>query len=298
MVGTTVQRIYITTPIVTATIHHYQTNKTMTESSSTMIDEILQASTHYDVLGVEDSMKEDTAALRKAYLRRSLRIHPDKSDDPRAKEAFQKVAQAWQVLSDDTARAQYNAALKRGQADLNDDYDNNNHKDNNHRAPRPETYYAGPPPSMQESLFMFATVVGSMMGGKSVANMTEAMYWAEKLLSRTTDRSGVVDGEPLTAADKATMGMAFGSGLKVASNAARSLGFHQSAANIERTAQLAQLASVGVMVAEQPAVKRVIEQGSESLRKLKGGMDVVRAVLHQQKEQQARQNNQQRQQQY
>mmetsp|Transcript_6387 Transcript_6387/g.13160 ORF Transcript_6387/g.13160 Transcript_6387/m.13160 type:complete len:275 (+) Transcript_6387:84-908(+) len=273
----------------------------MTDESP-MIDEILHATTHYDVLGV-DSMDLDTAALRKAYLRRSLKIHPDKSNDPRAKEAFQKVAQAWQVLSDGTSRAQYDQALKRGQADLNDDYDNSNDNDYYYNgdgdAPRRrrqhETYYAGPPPSMQESLFLFATVVGSMMGGgKSMGNMTEALYWAEKLMSRTADRGD--SDEPLSTADKATMAMAFGSGLKVASNAARSLGFRESAAKMEQAAHLAQMASVGVMVAEQPAVQRVIQQGSESLRKFKGGIDVVRAVLnHQQKESQETRNNQQQQ---
>ena len=55
----------------------------MTDESSPVIDEILHAKTHYDVLGV-DSSSLDTAALRKAYLRRSLKIHPDKCNDPRS----------------------------------------------------------------------------------------------------------------------------------------------------------------------------------------------------------------------
>ena len=140
---------------------------------------------------------------------------------------------------------------------------------------------------MQESLFMFATVVGSMMGGKSVANLTEALFWAEKLM-KTTESRGVAGSEadPWSTQEKATLAMALGSGLKVASNAARSLGMEKSAQKMEQTARLAQIASVGVMVADQPAVQRAIQQGTESWRKLKGGMDAMRTVLNQQKQQQ------------
>lgn len=266
----------------------------MTDSAA-IIDDILQASTHYDVLGV-DSMDSDTAALRKAYLRRSVKVHPDKNEDPRAKEAFQKVAQAWQVLSDDASRAQYDQALKRGRADMNDDYDRAAGDGDDDGVPRrPETYYAGPPPSMQESLFLFATVVGNMMGGKTVANVTEAVYWAEKALSRSHDRG--VDGPPSSTRDRATMAMTFGSGLRVASDAARGMGFRESAAKMERTARLAQMAGVGITVAEQPAVRRVLQQGTESLRKFKGHIDAVRTVLNQQQQQQQQQESRHQQQQ-
>ena len=247
-----------------------------------IIDEILQASTHYDVLGVDD-MSMDTASLRKAYLRRSVKVHPDKNPDERAQEAFQRVAQAWQILSDDTSRAQYDQALRQGRANMNQDYSSTENGEGSHS----QTYYAGPPPSMQESLFVFATVVGSMMGGKTVGNLSEALFWAEKLM-RQTERRGLAgdnsDTNEMTNGEKATLAMALGSGLKVASSAARSLGMSGASEKLDQTARLAQMAGVGLMVAEQPAVKQLLQ--SESLQKLKGGIHAVRAIWGQQQQQQ------------
>jgi len=261
----------------------------MTTDDSALIDEILRAETHYDALGAD--MDSDAAALRKAYLRRSLKVHPDKCPDPRAKGAFQRLAQAWRVLSEDASRAQYDRALKRGRTDPNDDYD---YDDDDHR-PRETYYYAAaagpPPPSMQEALFLFATVVGSMMGSggnRSIHNVTEALYWGERLLSRNTADRGT-DERPLSTEDKVTMAMALGSGLKIASDTARGLGFRSGADRMERAGQLAQMASVGVVVADQPSVRRVIQRGTDSLGKFKNGIDVVRTVLHNQQQQQQQQ---------
>lgn len=60
----------------------------------------------YRILGVSRSAKADD--IKRAYRKRSLRFHPDKNpDDKDAKLKFQKVAEAFSVLSDETKRAKY-----------------------------------------------------------------------------------------------------------------------------------------------------------------------------------------------
>jgi len=62
---------------------------------------------HYEVLGVE--RKADDAELKKSYRKLALKFHPDKNpDDPEgAKQTFQLIQQAYDVLSDPQERAWY-----------------------------------------------------------------------------------------------------------------------------------------------------------------------------------------------
>lgn len=68
-------------------------------------------SNHYKVLGVGKSAT--SRQIKKAYRKRSLETHPDKApsqDEREAYEAeFQKVARAYEVLSDDDKRRRYDA---------------------------------------------------------------------------------------------------------------------------------------------------------------------------------------------
>lgn len=62
---------------------------------------------YYAILGVEPTA--DAAELKKAYRREAMKHHPDKNPD-RVKEAtalFQKIGEAYAVLSDPAARAAY-----------------------------------------------------------------------------------------------------------------------------------------------------------------------------------------------
>ncbi|WP_267639175.1 J domain-containing protein [Haloarchaeobius amylolyticus] len=61
--------------------------------------------TFYDVLGVAHDADQD--AIRDAYRERVKETHPDLNDAPDAAEAFQRVAEAEEVLGDPDERARY-----------------------------------------------------------------------------------------------------------------------------------------------------------------------------------------------
>ncbi|XP_022593918.1 dnaJ homolog subfamily A member 3, mitochondrial-like isoform X1 [Seriola dumerili] len=60
----------------------------------------------YDVLGVSRSASQKD--IKKAYYQLAKKYHPDTNpDDPEAKEKFAKLAEAYEVLSDEVKRKQY-----------------------------------------------------------------------------------------------------------------------------------------------------------------------------------------------
>ena len=73
-----------------------------------MIARVLQGTSHYEVLGIETTAtKRDVKA---AYRDLACLLHPDKCAETDAAEAFKKVNEAQETLSDDARRAVYDAA--------------------------------------------------------------------------------------------------------------------------------------------------------------------------------------------
>ena len=68
-------------------------------------DDILKQKDYYDILGVSKSATHDE--IKKAYRKKSLKIHPDKNKAERAQEAFKKLSQAYVCLSEEDKRAIY-----------------------------------------------------------------------------------------------------------------------------------------------------------------------------------------------
>ncbi|OWZ01470.1 hypothetical protein PHMEG_00027130, partial [Phytophthora megakarya] len=65
--------------------------------------------THYDVLGIEKASTVDQ--IKKAYRKLALVYHPDKAKTSTHAELFKEMTAAYNILSDDSARAKYDREL-------------------------------------------------------------------------------------------------------------------------------------------------------------------------------------------
>ena len=238
-------------------------------SNNADIDCVLSAQDYYEILGIQPEDALDDAILRKAYLRRSVKVHPDKNDgDPRATQAFQRVTQAYNVLSDERSRAEYDR-----------------HGENSSDNDTGDTYYArAANPSYEDATFVFASVASMMGSGRAgaAADIAQAMYFAETFLSKDKEID-LSDGK-----SKAQAAMAAGASLRVVGSAVRAAGFKKSAAALDSAATMVQVAGLGTMVAdspavkkalEEPAVKRTIDAGSQKLSQLGGSLSAARQAM-------------------
>ncbi|OLP81606.1 Methyltransferase-like protein 13 [Symbiodinium microadriaticum] len=75
-------------------------------------ERILASRGHFATLGLPEA-QVDAANLRKQYRRLALAVHPDKCTHPQAKEAFQKLSEAFEVLC--TEAGQRQALAEKGQ---------------------------------------------------------------------------------------------------------------------------------------------------------------------------------------
>lgn len=79
--------------------------KTYTAEQHALVQRILRTKDYYAMLDVPKDVSED--ALKKAYKKCALKLHPDKNAAPGAEEAFKKLSKAFQCLSDAQNRAAY-----------------------------------------------------------------------------------------------------------------------------------------------------------------------------------------------
>ncbi|XP_078181239.1 chaperone DnaJ-domain superfamily protein [Carex rostrata] len=63
----------------------------------------------YDLLGV--SQNANASEIKRAYYKLSLKYHPDKNPDPESRKLFVKVANAYEILKDESTRQQYDYAI-------------------------------------------------------------------------------------------------------------------------------------------------------------------------------------------
>lgn len=69
------------------------------------VNKFLKLKDFYEILGVQKSATEDE--VKKAYRKMALKFHPDKCRAPKAHEAFTKVGQAYDCLSNKDKRQYY-----------------------------------------------------------------------------------------------------------------------------------------------------------------------------------------------
>ncbi|KAK1413949.1 hypothetical protein QVD17_29686 [Tagetes erecta] len=76
-----------------------------TDEQVMIVREIKMKKDYYEILGLEKSASVED--VKKAYRKLSLKVHPDKNKAPGSEEAFKKVSKAFQCLSVDESRKQY-----------------------------------------------------------------------------------------------------------------------------------------------------------------------------------------------
>ena len=67
---------------------------------------------YYQTLGVEPDAEK--AEIKTAYRRLARKYHPDLNPGEEAEANFKEVAEAWEVLGDETRRAEYDELRRYG----------------------------------------------------------------------------------------------------------------------------------------------------------------------------------------
>jgi len=89
----------------------------------------MEEQTYYDVLGL-DPDGCNLRDIKKAYRKLALKYHPDRVSHAEKEEStikFREVSEAYEVLSDDSKRAEYNRAIKHGGARAGGHQQHQNH---------------------------------------------------------------------------------------------------------------------------------------------------------------------------
>lgn len=91
-----------------------ETSDSSTPSTSPIVESILKEDDYYKILGLtKDTLGSDPdRKVQKAYRKRAVQTHPDKTNGDRR--AFDKVAEAYEVLQDAEKRRMYDKFGKKG----------------------------------------------------------------------------------------------------------------------------------------------------------------------------------------
>jgi curved DNA-binding protein CbpA len=80
---------------------------------------------YYEILEIKQNATCEE--IRKAYKKQALQWHPDKNADPLASDKFKNIAEAYQVLSNDKKRTEYDNSLKQHKSSKRQYNNLNNH---------------------------------------------------------------------------------------------------------------------------------------------------------------------------
>ena len=72
------------------------------------LDHRIKQKCNYDVLGVKPGAS--SAEIKSAYYEKSKKYHPDRNKEPGSEQKFQEVNNAYEVLSNEESRANYDAS--------------------------------------------------------------------------------------------------------------------------------------------------------------------------------------------
>ncbi|CAJ0922164.1 unnamed protein product [Ranitomeya imitator] len=70
-----------------------------------LIAEVILAKRHYDILGVPKNASE--RQIKKAFHKLAMKYHPEKNKSPDAEAKFREIAEAYEILSDENKRKEY-----------------------------------------------------------------------------------------------------------------------------------------------------------------------------------------------
>lgn len=205
---------------------------------------VLSALDHYAVLGA--SSDASTPELRRCYLRVSVEVHPDKNHHPEATRAFQRVAAAWAVLSDDVKRRQYDTeriAASTG------------------RSPHAGGLgCSGPSMSPEQAFAAFAVATAACASaGGCLDDFAQVLLCAQGL-ARMRDTGAPPDVSTLAAG-----GMVLAAGLRAVGSVANTSGMKSVGSRAECASDVlrcaSQVAAIGAVVSEIPAVQEALEAG-------------------------------------
>jgi hypothetical protein len=173
-----------------------------------------------------------------------VKVHPDKNNHPDATKAFQRVAAAWSVLSDEASRKRYDAEMASDTASPDrGSWENSSMS--------PEDAFA---------TFAFATAACAA-GGNISGKFAETLFFAERLVQRRQT------GEALNSQDVVSGGFILSSGLEALGATANAAGLKGIGNAADRTAKLvrcaSQIAAVGAVASQIPAVQEAIAAGTE-----------------------------------